>query len=212
MKEGSIMSIVSKNQKVVTHVKVEKPEAFYMYEMELADRAAKDLGAADFSMFHYIYKNSGGYEFGLSCVAYCNYYGCSASVYHRQVKKMIEKGYLVATGQYYEGDLSNPIYRTVKSVAELDGKEEKEVPAAAPTTNVIPIVARKEEADEIIEVLIASYNAGEVDETEVKGYITYEGKTDKEIDSLVHMIMTDARVKYLLKPKTTKAKTKAFSF
>lgn len=123
MVEEKIRVIVTvPNQKVITVNKsiCDKEHIYATCNLKANKIALKELSANAYKLYMYFALNQDNYTFALSYLDVYNITGMSEKTYHRTVKELIEKGYLVktetSTNQYifYDGKIDGK-YSLVKN-------------------------------------------------------------------------------------------------
>jgi len=109
------------NQKVVKihrDMPKEKEGNFLLIKKDNLYKAYRDLNATALVLYLYLAGNKDGYELALSKQAVYNEVGMPNSTYSDQVKKLIEKGYLVPKN---EGSNVYHFYEIPKAKEKTDG-------------------------------------------------------------------------------------------
>ena len=139
MAEEKIRVIVTvPNQKVITVNKsiCDKEHIYAQCNLKANKMALKELSANAYKLYMYFALNQDDYTFALSYVHVYSITGMSEKTYHRAVKELIEKGYLVKEkdkkNQYifYDGKINGeyPLVKITGQESELDQDDETEVP------------------------------------------------------------------------------------
>lgn len=126
------------NQKVITVNKsiCNKEHIYAQCNLKANKMALKELSANAYKLYMYFALNQDNYTFALSYVHVYSITGMSEKTYHRAVKELIEKGYLVKEkdkkNQYifYDGKINGkyPLVKITGQESELDQDDETEVP------------------------------------------------------------------------------------
>lgn len=78
--------------------------------------ASRDLNESAYKIYIYLISNQEGYAFGLSRQDVVNQTGISSKSYDRGVAQLIEKGYLLYTGDYAtDGVEQAPLYKFISN-------------------------------------------------------------------------------------------------
>ena len=126
------------NQKVVTVKQsiCDKEHIYTQCNLKANKMALKELNANAYKLYMYFALNQNDYTFALSYVHVYSITGMSEKTYHRAVKELIEKGYLVKEedkkNQYifYDGKIDGeyPLVKNTGQESQVDQVDETEVP------------------------------------------------------------------------------------
>lgn len=139
MAEEKIRVIVTvPNQKVITVNKsiCDKEHIYAQCNLKANKIALKELSANAYKLYMYFALNQDDYAFALSYVHVYSTTGISEKTYHRAVKELIEKGYLVKEkdkkNQYifYDGKIDGeyPLVKITGQESKTDQDDKTEVP------------------------------------------------------------------------------------
>ena len=104
------------HQKVITINREAAKSDFLGIKNENWQSAARDLGAHSLMLYLYLASNANGYHLALSPTAITNTIGMPVSTYRDQLKKLINKGYIVNTSgnnyDFYEVPQTDAVVNT----------------------------------------------------------------------------------------------------
>lgn len=139
MAEEKVRVIITvPNQKVVTVKQsiCDKEHIYTQCNLKANKMALKELSANAYKLYMYFALNQNDYTFALSYVHVYSVTGMSEKTYHRAVKELIEKGYLVKEenkkNQYifYDGKIDGeyPLVKNTGQESQVGQVDETEVP------------------------------------------------------------------------------------